>query len=98
MKAVETELGTRVFERHSRQVVLTKAGRVFRREAIQTLEHNRRAVSLVQAMVRVAILAAAGDTLRDIFAHSPNKSGAIYGETLITYCRPKRRAGFTLDI
>ena len=39
-----------------------------------------------------------GRPLRGIFAHFPNKSGAIYGETLITYCRPKRRAGFTLDI
>ncbi len=52
MKAVETELGTRVFERHTRQVILTKAGRVFRREAMRTLEHSRRAVSLVQAMAR----------------------------------------------
>jgi DNA-binding transcriptional LysR family regulator len=53
IKAVETELGTRVLERHTRKVVLTKAGRAFRREAIQTLEHSRRAVSLVQAMARV---------------------------------------------
>jgi DNA-binding transcriptional LysR family regulator len=53
MKAVETELGTRVFERHTRQVVLTKAGRVFRREAIHALKHSRRAISLVQAIVRV---------------------------------------------
>ncbi|MEI9980914.1 MAG: LysR substrate-binding domain-containing protein [Edaphobacter sp.] len=52
MKAVETELGARVFERHTRQVVLTKEGRVFRREATRALEHSRRAISLVQSIVR----------------------------------------------
>jgi DNA-binding transcriptional LysR family regulator len=52
IKAIETELGTRVFDRNTRNVSLTKAGRVFRREAIRAVEHGHRAVSLVQALVR----------------------------------------------
>lgn len=52
IKAVETKLETKAFDRQARQVVLTKAGRVFRREAIRALEHSHRAVSLVQAIVK----------------------------------------------
>jgi LysR family hca operon transcriptional activator len=52
IRTVETELGTKVFDRQTRQVVLTKAGRVFKREAIRTLEHSHRAISLVQAIVK----------------------------------------------
>jgi DNA-binding transcriptional LysR family regulator len=52
IKAVEAELGTKVFDRNTKNVALTKAGRVFRREAIQAVEHGHRAVSLVQAFVK----------------------------------------------
>ncbi len=52
VKAIEAELGANVFDRNTRNVVLTKAGRVFRREAIQAVEHGHRAVSLVQAFVK----------------------------------------------
>ena len=52
IRTVETELGTKVFDRQTRQVVLTKAGRVFKREAIRTLEHSHRAISLVRAIVK----------------------------------------------
>lgn len=52
IKAIETELGAKVFDRQVTQVVLTKAGRVFRREAIQAVEHGNRAVSLVQAFMK----------------------------------------------
>ncbi|MHB8304100.1 MAG: LysR family transcriptional regulator [Acidobacteriaceae bacterium] len=52
IRTVETELGAKVFDRQTRQVVLTKAGRVFKREAIRTLEHSHRAISLVRAIVK----------------------------------------------
>ncbi len=52
IKAIETELGAKVFDRNTRNVSLTKAGRVFRREAIRAVEHGHRAFSLVQALVR----------------------------------------------
>ncbi len=53
IKAIEAELGTKVFDRNTRNVSLTKAGRVFRREAMRAVEHGHRAFSLVQALVRV---------------------------------------------
>ena len=52
IKGVETKLETKVFDRQTRQVVLTKAGRVFKREVIQTLDHSHRAVSLVRVIVK----------------------------------------------
>ena len=52
IRTVETELGSKVFDRQTRQVVLTKAGRVFKHEVIQTLEHSHRAISLVRAIVK----------------------------------------------
>ncbi len=52
IKAIESELGTLVFDRQITQVALTKAGRVFRREAMQTVEHGNRAISLVQALIK----------------------------------------------
>jgi DNA-binding transcriptional LysR family regulator len=52
IKGVETKLETKVFDRQTRQVVLTKAGRVFKREVIQTLDHSHGAVSLVRAIVK----------------------------------------------
>ncbi len=52
IKAIETELGAKVFDRQVTQVALTKAGRVFRREAMQAVEHGQRAVSLVQAFIK----------------------------------------------
>ena len=54
IKEMETRLGAKLFERQTRRTRLTKAGRVFEREAKQTLEHSRRAVSLVLAIARQA--------------------------------------------
>jgi DNA-binding transcriptional LysR family regulator len=47
--AIEERLGTRLFDRLSHTVRITAAGRVFEKEAVRTLEHSRRAVSLVRA-------------------------------------------------
>ena len=52
IKQMEIALGVRLFERQTRRTRLTKAGRIFEREAKQTLEHSRRAVSLVHAIAR----------------------------------------------
>ena len=52
IRTLEIELGAKVFDRQTRQVVLTKAGRVFKREVIQALEHSHRAASLVRAIVK----------------------------------------------
>ncbi len=54
IKQMETRLGVKLFERQTRRTRLTKAGRVFEREAKQTLEHSRRAVSVVLAIARQA--------------------------------------------
>ena len=50
---VEDTLGARLFERHTRSVIVTKAGHLFVREARQTLQQGQRAVSLVQALIRM---------------------------------------------
>ncbi len=52
IKQMEIALGVKLFERQTRRTRLTKAGRVFECEAKQTLEHSRRAVSLVHAIAR----------------------------------------------
>ena len=52
IRALELSLGTRVFERLPREIRVTPAGRVFEQEAMQALEHCRRAVSLVRALER----------------------------------------------
>src|SRR6266568_3426413 len=49
---VESALGTKLFERRTRSVRITRAGHLFVREARRTLEQSRRAVSLVRAFVK----------------------------------------------
>ncbi len=49
---MERTLGTRLFNRFPRDVRITAAGKVFEKEAVRTLEHSRRAVSLVRALER----------------------------------------------
>lgn len=50
VREIESALGTRLFERHTRNVSVTQAGRVFVRQAQQTLEQGHRTVSLVHAI------------------------------------------------
>ncbi len=50
--AVESTLGTKLFERHTRSVRITSAGQLFVREARRTLEQSRRTVSLLQALAQ----------------------------------------------
>jgi DNA-binding transcriptional LysR family regulator len=50
IREIESALGTRLFERHTRKVSVTQAGHLFVREARQTLEQGHRTVSLVQAL------------------------------------------------
>ena len=52
IRALENSLGTRVFERLPREVRITRAGKVFEREAYQVMEHSHRAISLVQSLER----------------------------------------------
>jgi DNA-binding transcriptional LysR family regulator len=52
IRALETSLGTRVFDRLPRDIRITPAGKVFEQEAAQALEHSRRAVSRVHALER----------------------------------------------
>ena len=47
---IESALGTRLFERHTRKVTVTQTGQLFVREARHTLEQGHRTVSLVQAL------------------------------------------------
>jgi DNA-binding transcriptional LysR family regulator len=49
---VESVLGTKLFERKTRSVSVTKAGHLFVREARHTLEQSRRTVSLLQAFAK----------------------------------------------
>ena len=51
VREIESALGTRLFERHTRNVAVTQAGHLFVREARQALEQGRRTVSLVRALV-----------------------------------------------
>lgn len=50
VQEVEETLGTKLFERGTRRVRVTPAGRLFVREARRALEQSRRTVSLVRAM------------------------------------------------
>ena len=52
VQEVEEELGTRLFERQTRRVIVTPAGRLFVREAQRTLEQSHRTVSLVEAFAK----------------------------------------------
>ena len=49
---MEIRLETRLFDRLSRDIRLTPAGEIFKNEASKTVEHGRRAVSLVEALNR----------------------------------------------
>jgi DNA-binding transcriptional LysR family regulator len=49
---MERILGTRLFERLPRDVRITPSGELFAKEASRTLEHSRRAISLVRALER----------------------------------------------
>jgi DNA-binding transcriptional LysR family regulator len=50
--SMEVRLETRLFDRLPRHIRLTPAGKIFKDEASKTLEHGRRAVSLVEALKR----------------------------------------------
>ena len=50
---VENALGARLFERHTRSVIVTKAGHLFVREARRTLQQGQRTISLVQALIKM---------------------------------------------
>jgi DNA-binding transcriptional LysR family regulator len=52
VREVEEMLGTGLFERQPRRIVLTGAGRLFVREAKRGLEQSRRTVSLVRAFAK----------------------------------------------
>jgi DNA-binding transcriptional LysR family regulator len=52
VQEVEEALGAKLFERQTRWVRVTKAGKLFVREARRTLEQSRRTVSLVQAFAK----------------------------------------------
>lgn len=50
IREIESALGTRLFERHTRSVKVTQAGHLFAREARQAIERAERTVSLVRAL------------------------------------------------
>ena len=52
IRAMEINLDSQLFERLPRETRLTQAGRIFEKEANKSLEHSRRAVSLVSALTR----------------------------------------------
>ena len=52
IRSMETRLESRLFDRLPRDIRLTPAGKIFKNEAIKTVEHGRRAVSLVNALKR----------------------------------------------
>lgn len=52
IRLLEEELGVRLFDRHSRSVVLTGAGRMFLEEAKATLHHADRAVQVARRHAR----------------------------------------------
>jgi LysR family hydrogen peroxide-inducible transcriptional activator len=52
IRSMEARLETRLFDRLPRDVRLTPAGKIFKNEASKTVEHGRRAVSLVEALRR----------------------------------------------
>jgi DNA-binding transcriptional LysR family regulator len=49
---MERMLETKLFDRNSRQVVMTKAGRAFKKEAKLAVEHSQRAASHAAAVGR----------------------------------------------
>jgi len=52
IRSMEGRLETRLFDRLPRDIRLTPAGKIFKNEASKTVEHGRRAVSLVEALKR----------------------------------------------
>jgi DNA-binding transcriptional LysR family regulator len=52
VQMVEEALGTKLFDRQTRRVRVTQAGKLFVREARRTLEQSRRTASLVQAFAQ----------------------------------------------
>ena len=52
IRSMEVRLETRLFDRLPRDIRLTPAGKIFKNEATKTVEHGRRAVSLVEALKR----------------------------------------------
>jgi DNA-binding transcriptional LysR family regulator len=52
IRSMETGLEAQLFERLPRDIRLTPAGKVFRKEASKALEHSHRAVSLVHSLKR----------------------------------------------
>jgi DNA-binding transcriptional LysR family regulator len=63
IQQIENELGVRLFERHTRKVALTAAGKVLYREARTTLEHIERAARMTQTAAK----GEAGDTLHWLY-------------------------------
>lgn len=52
IRDMEVRLEARLFDRLPREIRLTDAGKIFEKEASKTLEHSRRAISLVHALER----------------------------------------------
>lgn len=52
IRAMEIRLDSQLFERLPRKIRLTRAGRIFEREASKALEQSRRAISLVRSLNR----------------------------------------------
>jgi DNA-binding transcriptional LysR family regulator len=52
IRSMEISLDTQLFERLPRDIRLTPAGKVFRKEASKALEHSQRAVSLMRSLKR----------------------------------------------
>ena len=52
IRSMEIDLGAQLFERLPRDIRLTEAGKIFRKEASKALEHGHRAVSLVRSLKR----------------------------------------------
>jgi DNA-binding transcriptional LysR family regulator len=71
-RALETELGTALFERTSRRVTLTEAGTLFRVEAERTLQQAARAKEVAQRAARGEV-----GTVRVGFVRDPAFAGEV---------------------
>jgi DNA-binding transcriptional LysR family regulator len=72
IRALETELGTALFERTSRRVTLTEAGTLFRVEAERTLQQAARAKEVAQRAARGEV-----GTVRVGFVPDPAYAGKV---------------------